>query len=59
MILCRVLRNATRAVPLKYLEQSLKMPLINCKIELEFSWVKHCEKAVYWNEYKIKCENKN
>ena len=39
-----VLKNATIAVPLKYLSnfwQSLEIPLINCKILLELSWTKN------------------
>ena len=40
-----ILRNATIAVPLKYLSsfwRSLEMPLINCKIESKFKWPKYC-----------------
>ena len=40
-----VLKNETIAVPLKYLSnfwRSLKMPLINCKVELKLKWTKHC-----------------
>ena len=32
-------------VPLKYLSnfwRSLDLPLINCKLELDFKWSKHC-----------------
>ena len=41
----RILKNATTAVPLKYLSnfwRSLEMPLINCKVELKLKWKKHC-----------------
>ena len=37
--------NAEVAVPLKYLNniwKSLDLPLINCKIELDLSWVRNC-----------------
>ena len=40
-----ILRNATIAVPLKYLSnfwRSLEMPLINCKAELKLKWTKYC-----------------
>ena len=40
-----ILRNATIAVPLKYLSdfwRSLKMSLINWKIELKLNWSNHC-----------------
>ena len=40
-----ILRNAAIAVPLKYLSnfwRSLKMSLINCKVELKLRWKKHC-----------------
>ena len=40
-----VLKNATIAVPLKYLSnfwRSLEMPLINCKVELKLKWTKYC-----------------
>ena len=39
-----ILRNATIAVPLKYLSnvlRSFEMLLINCKIELKLKWTKH------------------
>ena len=40
-----VLKNATIAVPLKYLRsnfwRSLEMPLINCKVELKLNWAKY------------------
>ena len=39
-----ILRNAIIAVPLRYLSnfwRSLKMPLINCKIELKLQWSKY------------------
>ena len=41
----RILKNASTAVPLKYLSnfwRLLVMPLINCKIELKFKWTKYC-----------------
>ena len=37
-----ILKNATIAVPLKYLSNfwnSLEMPLINCKVELKLIWI--------------------
>ena len=40
-----ILKNATIAVPLKYLSnfwRSLEMPSINCKVELKLKWTKHC-----------------
>ena len=40
-----ILKNATIAVPLKYLSnfwRSLEMPLINCKTELKLEWTKYC-----------------
>ena len=40
-----VFKNLKIAVPLKYLSnlwRSLEMPLINCKIHLEFNWSKDC-----------------
>ena len=42
---CRTLRNATTAVPLKYLNnfcRSFEMALINCNVELKLRWTKHC-----------------
>ena len=39
-----ILKNATIAAPLKNLSnlwRSLKMPLINCKVELKFNSTKH------------------
>ena len=43
-------RNATIAVPLKYLSnflnemtlKSFEMTLINCKVEIKFKWTKYC-----------------
>ena len=38
-------RSVTVVVPLKYLSnffRSLEMPLINCKIKLNFTWKKEC-----------------
>ena len=40
-----ILKNATIAVPLKYLNnfwRSLEMPLIICKVELKLEWTKYC-----------------
>ena len=40
----RILKNATIAVPLKYLSnfwRSLEMLLINCKVELKLKWTKY------------------
>ena len=40
-----ILRNTTIAVPLKYLSnfwRSLKIPLLNCKVELKLGWTKYC-----------------
>ena len=40
-----ILKNALVAVPLKHLSdfcRSLKMPLINCKVELKLEWTKYC-----------------
>ena len=42
---CGTLRNATTAVPLKYLNnfwRSFEMVLINCNVELKLRWTKHC-----------------
>ena len=44
-----ILKNATIAVPLKYLSnfwRSFEMPLINCKVELKFRRTKHCVLSV-------------
>ena len=41
----KMLKNATIAVPLKYLSNfwiSLQMSLINCKIVLKLKWTKYC-----------------
>ena len=41
----RTLKNATIAVPLKYLSnfwRSLEMPYINCNVELKLKWTKYC-----------------
>ena len=41
----KVIKSATITVPLKYLSsfwRSLKMPLINRKIELKLKWIKYC-----------------
>ena len=40
-----ILKNATTAVPLRYLSnfwKSLEMPLINCQVELKLRWAKPC-----------------
>ena len=40
-----ILRNTTIAVPLKYLSnfwRSLKIRLLNCKVELKLGWTKYC-----------------
>ena len=40
-----ILKNARITVPLTYLSsfwRSLKMPLINCKVELKLKWTKYC-----------------
>ena len=42
---CIVKRNLKIVVPLKYLSnffRSLEMPLINCKIKLNLTWIKEC-----------------
>ena len=39
-----ILKNATIAVPLKYLSNfwvSLEMPLINCKVKLKLKWTRY------------------
>ena len=57
-------KNTKIVVPLKYLRnfwRSLEMPLINCKIHLELSWIENCilssagdsgdnglKRSVYW-----------
>ena len=48
-----ILKNAAIAVPLKYLSnflRSLKMPLINCKVQLKSKWAKCCVLSVAGNE---------
>ena len=48
-----ILKNATITVPLKYLSnfwRLLKMPLINCEVELKLKWTKHCVLAVAGND---------
>ena len=40
-----IIKNATIAVPLKYLSnfwKSLKILTINCKVELKLKWIKYC-----------------
>ena len=47
-----ILKNATIAVPLKYLSNfriSFEMPLINCKVELKLKWTKYCVFSVAGN----------
>ena len=47
------LKNATLAVPLKYLSnfwRSLETPLINCKVELKLKWTKYCVLSAAGNE---------
>ena len=48
-----ILKNATIAVPLKYLSnfwRSLEIPLINCKVELKVKWTKYCVLPVGSND---------
>ena len=48
-----ILKNATIAVPLKYLSnfwRSLEMPLINYKVELKLKLTKHCVLSANGNE---------
>ena len=48
----KILRNAAIPVSLKYLSnfwRSLKMSLINCKVELKLRWTKHCVLAANKN----------
>ena len=38
-------------MPVKYLNnlwKSLEMPLINCKVELKFTWANHCHLSVLY-----------
>ena len=56
-----ILRNAAIAVLLKYsinFWRSLKMPLINCKVELKLRWTKYSVLSVAANENNIN-ENAN
>ena len=51
-----MLKNATIAESLKYLSnfrRSLKMPLINCKVELKLKLTKYCVLSVAGNENDI------
>ena len=51
-----ILRNATIAVPLKYLNnfwRLLEMPLINCQIELKLKWTKYCVLSAAGNDTEI------
>ena len=44
-----IIKNAAIAAPLKYLSdfwRLLKMPLINCKVELKLKWAKYCVLSV-------------
>ena len=48
-----ILKNAAIAVPLKHLGnfwRSLKMSLINCKIELTLKWTKYCALSIARND---------
>ena len=46
-----ILKNATIAVPLKYLSNlSLQMPLINCKVELKLKWTQYCVLSAHGTE---------
>ena len=50
-----ILENVTIAMPLKYLSnfrRSLKMPLINCKVELKLKWEKYCVLSAADNDNK-------
>ena len=51
----RILRNATIAVPLKYLRslwRSLEMPSsINCKVELKLKWTKYSVLSATGTDY--------
>ena len=49
----RNLKNATIAVPLKYLSnfwRSVETPLINCKVELKLKWTKYCVLSAAGND---------
>ena len=51
-----ILKNATFAVPLKYLTNffiSLQMPRINCKVELKLKWTKYCVLSGTGNDNEI------
>ena len=56
-----ILKKIKLSVPLKYLtnfSQSLEMPMINCKIHLEFNWVENC--LMYGNDvYNAADKNNN
>ena len=57
-----ILKNATIAVPLKYLSNfriSFEMPLINCKVELKLKWTKYCVFSVAGNENEVNNNNAN
>ena len=57
-----ILKNATIAVPLKYLSNfriSFEMPLINCKVELKLKWTKYCVFSVAGNEKEVNNNNAN
>ena len=58
----RILKNATLAVPLKYLSnfwRSLEMPLINCKIESKLKWTKYCVLSPNGNDNVNDIDNAN
>ena len=49
----RNLKNATIAVPLKYLSnfwRSVETTLINCKVELKLKWTKYCVLSAAGND---------
>ena len=51
-----LIKNATIDVPLKYLSyfwRSLKVPLINCKVELKLKWAEYCVLSLASNENDI------
>ena len=51
-----ILRNAATVVTLNYLSnfwRLLEMPLINCKLELNFKWKEHCVLAAVGDDSTI------
>ena len=51
-----ILKNSTIGVPLKYLNhlwRPLKMPFINCKVQLKIKWTKYCVLSVAGNKNDI------